>query len=111
MVAYASPSKVYMTCPECGCRFPQRHHRAMFCSPAHQKAYNNRQLSRGQRLVTLAQAWRGGRSGSAEDRAASTEAFTELCRLISDYNEVDKKAGRPSAARVYRVRRTMGLEG
>jgi len=97
------------TCPECGVRFSASHHRALFCSPAHQRAFNNRKLARGQVLVGLAQTWRGGRSGSPEDRDASKDAFSEFCRIVSDYNAEDAKAGRPRAVSVYRRQKARGL--
>lgn len=102
-----------MICPECGGTFEPQHHRAQFCSPAHAKAYNNRQLARGQRLVGLAQAWRLGRhfgpSADPELKAAAAQAFRDLCRIADEFNAEDRAEGRVPALKVYRRRQTAGL--
>lgn len=103
-------AKNFMTCPECGVRFEQKHHRAQFCSPAHAKAYNNRNIAEGQRIVALAKAWRMSRSVSDPAlKAAGKEAFSQLCAELDMLNAGDKEAGRMPALKVYRRRSIAGL--
>lgn len=103
-------AKVFRTCPECGLRFERKHHRAEFCTPAHSRAYNNRHTGEGQRIVGLAKAWRMGRNTSdPELKAASKEAFTQLCRELDVLIQNDAAQGRMSALKVYRRRKNLGL--
>lgn len=103
-------TKPTLTCPECGSRFLQKHHRAQFCTPAHAKLYGNRQLAEGQRIVALAKAWRMGRSIRDEGlRSAAKEAFGQLCRELDALNRMDADAGRMPALKVYKRRKAAGL--
>jgi len=106
------PAKTYpaLVCPECGERFTPTHHRAVFCSPAHAKAHNNRALAEGQRIVGLAKAWRAGRSTSDPKlKAAAKEAFGQLCRELDLLSSVDKAAGRMHPTELFRRRSIWGL--
>lgn len=105
-------------CPECGIEFVATHQRQSFCCVAHKGKFHDRTKSRGQLLVTLGQAWRGGRDlGRSKtpnaDRLADIEArdwaFQELCKLLDEFNAEDREAGRPGAVRVIRRQRAMGL--
>lgn len=105
----ASP-KMFRICPECGEKFEVRHHRAQFCTPAHSRAYNNRQLAEGQRIVALAKAWRMARSTSDPAmKAAGKEAFSMLCRKLDALNAADREAGRVPALKVFMRRLRAGL--
>lgn len=102
--------KIFATCPECGLRFERKHHRAQFCTPAHSKAYNNRQLAEGQRIVAMAKAWRMARSiKDPELKQAGKEAFGMLCRELDALIAEDAKAGRVQALKVFRRRQLAGL--
>lgn len=108
--------KLFLICPECGSRFEAKHHRAQFCSPAHTKAYNNRQLAEGQRIVAIAKAWRMGKDiyrnkspESAGLRQAAKDAFSQLCSELDMLNAGDREAGRVPALKVYRRRQIAGL--
>jgi hypothetical protein len=97
------------TCSECQKKFTMTS-RKMFCSTEHQVAYNNRQLTRGQAMATLAQAWWG--HGSSKDKAfkmTAKEAYSQLATLARKYNAEDKDAGRMSATEVLVRRRAKGL--
>lgn len=97
-------------CPECGEVFTVTHHRQQFCTPAHSKAYNNRQLKRGQALVGLGQAWRLARNRKDdESRSLGREAFGEFCRLLDEFSAEDRAAGRLDSLRVYKRRSAAGL--
>lgn len=105
-----SAPKLHRLCPECGSSFEVKHHRAQFCSPAHSRAYNNRQLAEGQRIVALAKAWRQGRNKQTPgDKQAAKDAFAQLCRELDALNQGDAAAGRVPALRVYRRRQAAGL--
>lgn len=103
-------TKSFAICPECGSRFERKHHRAQFCTPAHSRTYNNRQLAEGQRIVALAKAWRAGRSVKDPGlKQAAKDAFGQLCRELDILNRQDAEAGRVAALRVYRRRQAAGL--
>lgn len=102
--------KIIATCPECGSRFEKKHHRAQYCSPAHSKAYNNRHIAEGQRIVALAKAWRATRNTSdASLKQAGKEAFAMLCRELDALNRADHDAGRVPALKVFKRRQAAGL--
>lgn len=103
-------TRATLKCPECGENFARTHHRQQFCTPAHSKAYNNRQLARGQSVVGLAQAWRASRNTSdPAAREAGKLAFAQLCRLIDECNTQDRLAGRVNPLQVFRTRTAAGL--
>lgn len=104
--------KPVITCPECGGRFPQGHHRQLFCIPAHGRTYNKRVESESMAVMGLAKAWRAARSAPAGPlREAGKEAFILLCRQIDASNTADLKAGRMNPTRLFAIRRNMGLLG
>ena len=105
-------SKIFLTCPECSAKFEQKHHRQQFCTQEHSKAYGNRNIAEGQRIVALAKAWRMARS--TKDPAlkqAGKDAFIQLCRELDALNAGDKDAGRMPALKVYRRRQIAGTLG
>ncbi len=100
--------KPLRACPECGVRFPVTDQRRLFCSQAHKRTWNNRQLSRAQPLMILLQAWRQGRHRKADPTAK--QAFTDLCLAVDKANAEDRLAGRPPAIRLLENRyRRLGL--
>lgn len=104
-----SPKK-FLICPECSARFEQTHHRALFCSPAHSKAYNNRQLTEGQRVVAMAKAWRAMRNTrDPKLKEAGRSAFAQLCAELDILNQNDAAAGRQPALKLYERRKRAGL--
>jgi hypothetical protein len=97
------------SCPECGTRFDIKRAGQTFCNSGCQVAFNNRALSRGQALVTLALTWRGGRSSrDAAVKLASKEAFSQLAALTDRYNAEDRAAGRPPGYETFIRRRLRG---
>lgn len=102
--------KIMKTCPECGNRFPQTHHRQQFCIAAHGRAYNARVMSEGISVMGLAKAWRAARSQSDPAlREAGKEAFILLCRQLDASNSADRDAGRLHPTRMYLRRQAAGL--
>jgi hypothetical protein len=88
-------------CAECGQRFHINRPQQQFCSPAHAKAFQNRQLTEGRAVVALAKAWRSGRNlgkgPEAEDqREVARQALSELCAILDSFNAADRDAGRPN---------------
>lgn len=97
-------------CPECGADVFSAHPRQQFCTPKHSKDYSNRQLKRGQRLASLAQAWRLSRGRKDdESRSSASFAFAQFCRLLDQFNAEDREAGRVDALRVFQRRMAAGL--
>ena len=99
-LAIKIPARV---CPECGETFTPSDPRRLFCTPAHARAWNNLQISRGASLVPLLQAWRQGRHVKGGDEAAKM-AFAEAVRLLDSYTAADREAGRQPALKVVRSR-------
>jgi len=102
--------KPSITCPECGLKFPQAHHRQLFCIPAHGRAYNKRVEGESMKIMGLAKAWRAARSAPVGPlREAGKDAFVMLCREIDASNSADHKAGRMNPTRLYTIRQARGL--
>lgn len=102
--------KILMACPECGERFSPQHHRQVFCTPDHSRAFNNRALARGQGVYALAMAWRSARSArTPEAKDAGRKAFSALCRVLDAYAAEDTQAGRPNAVGLFRRREALGF--
>lgn len=94
-------------CSECGKVFPlvptkggapQR-----YCSPEHKRAWENRQLSRGQGLVILAQAWQEARHRKSA-KGFRGWVLNEMCAVINRYSAEDKAAGRLPALDILKDR-------
>lgn len=100
---------ISLTCPECGARFAQAHHRQMFCTPAHKSAFGNRQTGRAA-VVQLGQVWRAAR-GSKDPavREAGKLAFALMCRSLDSFNTEDRLAGRMNAVALFIRRQAAGL--
>lgn len=62
-----------------------------FCCNAHKDAFNNRRKNRGVMLYDLFMALRFDRK-----EASLLKVYAILCRMASEWNEEDKKAGRKS---------------
>jgi hypothetical protein len=109
------------SCPECAQGFATPRVNKLFCSSPCQIKHNNRQLQRGQRLVSLAQAWRAGKdiarpdkskNPSAEAKALKTaakEAFDSMCRELDAMTAEDRAAGRMHPTALYLKRERIGL--
>ncbi len=100
-------------CSECGKSFTLVHKAGAaqrYCSPEHKRAWENRQLARGQKVVTLAQAWRQGRHRKGSE--AAKQAFTELCLAVDRMSAEDREAGRVRALDILADRyREQGILG
>jgi hypothetical protein len=99
-----------LTCPECAQRFTATTARKLYCTPACSKAYNNRHIAEGQRIIGLAKAWRAGRSiKDPALRQAAKDAFSQLCRELDALVSDDTAAGRMHPTKVYARREARGL--
>lgn len=82
-------------CPECmGLVDTEKDWRKMFCCAAHRLAFHDRQLKRGRSLVVPAIADRITRSGTRRQRAAGRKARQRKERLIQQWINEDREAGR-----------------
>lgn len=84
-------------CPECMAVFTPRQANALFCCPAHKRAWNNRWTVRGSQLAqyaATARITRDGSRGSEEDRATGKRAAAIHRRLIQRFRDEDRDAGR-----------------
>jgi len=105
-----SATKKTRICPECGAQFAAEHHRKLFCTPAHSKAYNNRLLAEGQRIIGLAKAWRAARSiKDPALRQAGKDAFSQMCRELDALTSADLAAGRAHPTRMHAHRGSFGF--
>lgn len=91
------------TCPECAEVFTARHHAAVFCTPAHQRAFHGRSMARGKVAVPFVAAWRSSRNAKV-NRVVGKFAFAEICRLADAWNREDAEADRPSMVQYVRGR-------
>lgn len=94
-------------CPECLAPFRRRHPRQLFCSPAHQKAWNKRMAVRGAALCAFAMTGhitRNGTRGEPEARDAGRHAKSVAHTLIQRWRDEDRRAGR-MAMPAYMARR------
>lgn len=86
------------SCAECGAEFeitdPVRQKARRFCSVAHKQDFANRQTARGKVLAASVLAWRAKRGSGDVGKAA----LAELCSIADQFNEEDRKAGRPAVA-------------
>ena len=100
------------TCPECGGPFEPNRHNQLFCRPQHKRDWENRATVRGKVLTPLslvARVTRNGTRGSAEDRAIGKKASNAHNRLIQQYRDEDRAAGRMGWAEFLRARVRHGL--
>lgn len=67
--------------------------------------HNNRQLKRGQAIVSLAMAWRGARSSKDPAlREVARECFGAMCRKVDRMNAEDRDGQRLPLLYVMRIR-------
>lgn len=92
-----TPQNPSRRCPECGKAFsvvsktggsPKR-----YCTPEHKRAWENRQISRGMKIVLLAQAWQQMRHRKSP-KGLRGWALSEMCNIVNQYTAEDKAAGR-----------------
>lgn len=84
-------------CPECLKLFEPKVRNQLFCSTAHNTAWNNRATKRGRVLTPLAIAariTRNGTRGKPELREAGRQASNYYNLLIQNYRDEDRAAGR-----------------
>lgn len=89
-----NPSRI---CPECGAAFTAHHGRQTFCSTAHQTKFHDVMARRGKVMMPLALSWRSGRNigkTNAKRKGHAAYAFGEMCKLLDQWAEVDRIAGR-----------------
>lgn len=100
-------------CPECLGNVDTRlDWRKMFCSEAHRVAFHNRQLKRGRSLVVPAMADRITRGGDRRyPRAAAGIAGRQRSRrLIAQWIEEDRTAGRMMMDEYFELRSRLGFQ-
>jgi hypothetical protein len=78
-------------CPECG---GERKRTATFCSATCKTNHNARCLKRGKQLLAYQMAARQTRGGTTLDMETGKECRTISDRLIQQWTEEDRKAGR-----------------
>jgi hypothetical protein len=95
-----APAKPGPVCCECGQPFKRVRPHQQFCSTAHAKSFQNRQLTEGRAIAALAKAWRAGRNlGKNADpvkQQVARDALAELCAILDGFNLADRQAGRPN---------------
>lgn len=79
------------TCPECGTAVEGA---KTFCSAPCRKAWNNRRMTRGAVLYDAFLALRYDRGW-----AKTVGLWQLICRLVSEWKDIDEKAGRETFAR------------
>lgn len=88
-------------CEECAATFEPTRVRQVYCSRSCKTLRKNRETAQGALIITLAKAWRGGKSKRGDDTAK--RAFADLCRELDMMNAKDREAGRvPSLAALKR---------
>lgn len=84
-------------CPECMKLFEPKVANQLFCTPAHNAAWNNRATARGRVLTPLsmvARITRNGTRGPLDAREAGRQASNAHNALIQRYRNEDRQAGR-----------------
>lgn len=84
-------------CPECLKLFEPNVHNQLFCTPAHNTAWNNRSTARGRALTPLsmvASITRNGTRGTPDAREAGRAACRAHHALIQKHRDEDRAAGR-----------------
>lgn len=87
-------------CPECGTDFVARNPGALFCCPAHRKAWNNRWTVRGSQLAqyqAVARLTRDGTRGKPDDRTIGKRCAAAARRLLQRWRDEDRAEGRMDA--------------
>lgn len=79
-------------CAECGERFDVKQAKQIFCCNRCRDTYHNRMGKRGKVIAPLVMAYRVKRADEVAKRA-----HLDYCRMVADFNEEDKLAGRMSA--------------
>ena len=100
-------------CPECMRLFEPNVANQLFCCPAHNAAWNNRQTKRGRVLTGIDMAayiTRNGTRGPAEHREAGKRAGRDRHRLIQRWRDEDAQAGRMAHPEYNARRYKAGLE-
>lgn len=106
----AAPVRRSRHCPECLAPLSDAQPRQMFCTPAHQQAFNDRQRVRGRQLAPLAMAARITRGGSRRDKPTGIKARQASQRLIERWVVEDREAGRMAMDDYIAQRLRMGFE-
>lgn len=100
------------TCPECGKLFEPNVRNQLFCTPKHNTDWNNRAGARGKVLAPLAfaaRATRNGTQGPEDLRQIGRRASNAQNRLIREWRDEDRAAGRMDATTFLRQRVKHGL--
>jgi len=101
------------TCPECGKLFEPNRANQLFCTSAHNIAWNNRATARGRVLTAysmVAGITRNGTRGTPEQREAGKAASRKHHKLIQRYRDEDRTAGRMEWADYMILRLALGLD-
>lgn len=101
---------VHRRCPEClGPVDTSLDWRKMFCSEEHRKAFHNRQLIRGRKLVVLCMAERITRSGYCRRKATGILARQRSRRLMDRWAREDRDEGRMAMDEYLETRERLGF--
>jgi hypothetical protein len=82
----------------------------MFCCEDHRKAFHNRQLIRGRKLVVLCMAERVTRSGYCRRKQTGIEARQRSRRLMDAWHKEDMTAGRMAMDDYLAIRTRLGFQ-
>jgi hypothetical protein len=98
-------------CPEClGAVDIAADWRKMFCCEDHRKAFHNRQLIRGRKLVVLCMAERVTRSGDRRLKATGILARQRSRRLMDQWHQEDVAARRMAMDVYLEIRNRLGFQ-
>lgn len=107
----APEEHVHRRCPEClGAVDTRLDWRKMFCCEEHRKAFHNRQLIRGRKLVVLCMAERVTRSGDRRRKATGILARQRSRRLMDHWHQEDRAAGRMAMDEYLETRNALGFQ-
>jgi hypothetical protein len=107
----AAEDHVGRKCPECLGHVDTRlDWRKMFCCEDHRKAFHNRQLIRGRKLVVLCMAERVTRSGDRRRKATGILARQRSRRLMDHWHQEDRAAGRMAMDEYLETRNALGFQ-
>ncbi|MCP3730418.1 hypothetical protein M9978_08250 [Sphingomonas sp. MG17] len=82
----------------------------MFCSPAHKRAWHNRDTVRGARLAPLAIASHSTRGGTRGDKDTGRDARRAAEQLMRQWDADDRAAGRMRAIEYVALRNRLGYD-
>lgn len=110
--AAVSPAQPGRVCPEClGPVSPSARRGTLYCCAEHRDAFRNRWTVRGRVYAVMAAAARQTRDGTRGDTETGRWAASEANRLVTDFTDEDRAAGRMTAVEYMARARRAGVKG